>query len=173
MAILEKLFFLAVRQLSKPIAGAVKSAAVSSEGFSAVLASVGQRMHRLRIQVNRVAEGKLALGKVSPLSDARAVASGAELLSETVIYTTAAATIVYEMGKSKAKEQDKERLEEVNEMRRREESRVNEQRQWDQFRHLEQRITLMQEELQRLRRDEAEAAKAAKIASERRQGWLW
>ena len=33
------------------------------------------------------------------------------------------------------------------ELQRREEGRINEQRQWDEFRHLQQRITLLQEEV--------------------------
>ena len=135
MAIFDKLFFLAVRQLSKPVANAIKQTAISSNAFQAVLAAAGQRMHRIQIQVTRAAAGKVQLGNISPLSNDRAVASGAELLGEAVIYSIAGLTVTYEWNKSKRSEAEKERKEEAAEMRRREESRVNEQRQWDEVRN--------------------------------------
>ena len=165
--LLDKLFFLAVRQVSKPIAAGVKSAALSSSGVSSVLASVGQGMHRLRIQVTRAAEGKLQLGSISPLSTERAVAAGAELLSELVIYGTAAVTIAIDFRASKLKDEAKK-----------EEARLNEARQWEEFRHLQQRMTLLQEELQAIRREQrseqdAAAAAAAAATPPKRRGWLF
>ena len=155
MAIFDKLFFLAVRQVSKPAANALKTAAVNSTAFSAVLQSVGQGLHRLRIQVTRASEGKLRLAKISPLTPERAVAEGGDMLAEVVIYSVAGATIAYDYRKNKQKEAAKEAKEDAMERKRIEESVANERRQWDEFRHLQQRITNMQEEIWALRQQQA------------------
>ena len=65
------------------------------------------------------------------------------------------------------------------EAQRREENRLNELKQWeahdrhrDQIRHLEKRITLLQEELWAMRQREA-AREQQDAPPKRRQGWLW
>jgi hypothetical protein len=171
MAIFDKLFFLAVRQLSKPVAAGVKSAAISSDAFKAVLAASGQGLHRIRIQVERAAAGKVALSNISPLSNDRAVANGAELLGEVIMYSIAGVTVTYEWSKSKKESAEKERKAEKAEIKRLEENRVNEHRQWDELRHLQQRITLLQEELQSVRLEQRQRDQAAATATHR--GWLW
>ena len=147
MAILDKLFFLAVRQVSKPVAGVIKTAALSSEGFSAVLASAGQQWHRLRIRVTRASEGKVRLGSISPLSPERAMRDGADLLSEFFIYGVSSVIVVYEFRKAKLKDEAKERKEEAAEIRRREEHRLNELKQWEEFSRLHNSISLLQDEV--------------------------
>ena len=180
MVLVYKLFFLAVRQVSKPLAKAIQTGATSSDVTSSVLAAVGQGLHRMQIQVTRAAEGKLRLKTVSQLSTKQALEKGSEVLGEGIIYTVAAATVLYEYKMQAREKAAKARKEELDELRRLEASRANEARQWDEFRHLQQRITLLQEELAAVQRREearaereAEAAAAARAASQNRQSWLW
>ena len=101
------------------------------------------------MQVERASQGKNPLRSIHPLSEEVAVISGADLLSEVMIYSVAGATVTYEWRNNKRESAEKERKATEAEARRREESRLNEQRQWDEFSHLSQRITLLQEEVSR------------------------
>ena len=175
MPVHDKLFFVAVRQASKPVAGVVKSAALSSEGFSAVLAFVGQRMHRLRIQVTRMAEGKRQFGNISALSAERAVAAGAELLGELVVYSVSGVIVVHEWRKQKLEAAAKEAKEQAKVVQWREERLVEERKQWDDFRHLQQRITLLQEELWAVRQEQERQRDEARVEQQARarRSWWW
>ena len=176
MVLALKLFFLGVRQISKPLAGLAKSAATESPLFQQAVISAGQSVHRLRIQVSRVAENKSTLAKITPLSEQRAIAQGSDLLSESIIYSIAGFTVVYEYRLQKRDKASKELAEAAAEAKRRQEMQANEERQWAQFRHLEQRISLLQdmvwtletqcrthEELQRQQQQEQQ---------QRRRWWL-
>ena len=73
MLLVLKLFFLGVRQISKPIANRAKDAAHSSGFMKAVAVGLGRGMNRLQTQVTRLSEGKTPLLKVTPLEEEEAL----------------------------------------------------------------------------------------------------
>lgn len=102
-------------------------------------------------QVERATQGQNPLRSIHPLSEEVAVINGAELLSEVMIYSVAGATVTYEWRNNKRDAAEKERKATEAEARRRADMKLNEQRQWEEFTHLNQRITLLQEEVSRAR----------------------
>ena len=68
-----KLFFLGVRQISKPIANRAKDAAHSSGLMKAVAVGIGRGMYRLQTQVTRLSEGKPPLLRVAQLEEEEAL----------------------------------------------------------------------------------------------------
>ena len=73
MVLLLKLFFLGVRQLSKPIASRAKDAAHSSRLLKAVAVGLGRGTYRLQTQVARLSEGKPPLLRVAQLEEEEAL----------------------------------------------------------------------------------------------------
>ena len=73
MLLVLKLFFLGVRQISKPIANRAKDAAHSSGLMKAVAVGLGRGMYRLQTQVTRLSEGKPPLLRVAQLEEEEAV----------------------------------------------------------------------------------------------------
>ena len=73
MLLVLKLFFLGVRQISKPIANRAKDAAHSSGLMKAVAVGLGRGMYRLQTQVTRLSEGKPPLLRVAQLEEEDAV----------------------------------------------------------------------------------------------------
>ena len=144
--LLDRLFFLAVRQVSKPVAAIVRGAALESDILKGFLSSMGQGVHRLRIWATRRAEGKTAT-HVTPLAADRAVEGGADLLSEFVIYSVAAVTIAWQYDSDQRKKDKKEADEKAKEVQRIAEAQKNEKAQWDRINEFGRRITLMQEEV--------------------------
>ncbi len=167
-----KLFFLAVRQISKPIAGRAKVVAQNSESFNKVIVGVGRWLHRMNIQLTRRSEGKEALTHITELNEKAAVERGANFFSEAVIYSIASATVMYEYSVQQVEQQNKARSEVAAEKRRRDEMRANEERQWEEFRNVNKRITLMQEELWAIRQREERRAEAEAEAAKPRP-FLW
>ena len=129
-----KLFFLAVRQTSKPMANGLKRAAQSSDVFTAVLAATGRTLHRVTLQITRASEGKDQLATVAKLAEKAAIQRGADLLSEAFIYSVAGATVYYEWSMQQSEKVQKAAKDAANEAQRREDMRKNEERQWDEVR---------------------------------------
>jgi hypothetical protein len=73
MLLVLKLFFLGVRQISKPIANRAKDAAHSSWLLKAVAVGLGRGMYRLQTQVTRLSAGKPPLLRVAQLEEEEAV----------------------------------------------------------------------------------------------------
>lgn len=167
-----KLAFLAVKQLSKPIANRAKAAARNSDAFRGIVVAVGRQIHQLQIQLTRLAEGKVSLAHITPLREQAAVDRGAEFVSEMVIYSVAASTIVYEYQQSASEKKRKEAEAAAEEERRLEANKALEQRQCEQLDMLNKRITLLDEQLWALRQEQAAHRAAERARGERAaQGW--
>ena len=162
-----KLFLLAVRQVSKPIANRIKSAAKTSDNFRAASVGLGRWLYRTQIQLARVAEGKHSLAHVSQLNEDKATERAAEFVSEAVIYSVAGSTVVYEWRQQQAEKARKERQAEVAEQKRIEAALENARRQWDEFGALARRITQLDEQMRQLYESHARAEERAK-----RRGWF-
>jgi DNA-binding transcriptional MocR family regulator len=173
MPIAVKLFFLAVRQVSKPLAAVAKRGATESPLLRQVIVSIGQTINRARIQVTRMADGKTSLANISPLNEEKAVAVGAELVSEGVIYTIAGSTVFYEWRMTKREKEQNAAKAAAAEVRRREEQRLNEERQWAEFSHLNKRITLLQEELWLLRRQQEQRERESGTTARQKSLLMW
>mmetsp|Transcript_21042 Transcript_21042/g.43048 ORF Transcript_21042/g.43048 Transcript_21042/m.43048 type:complete len:177 (-) Transcript_21042:27-557(-) len=171
MLLVLKLFFLGVRQISKPIANRAKDAAHNSGLLKAVAVGLGRGMNRLQTQVTRLSEGRPPLLKVTPLEEEEAVTKGAETLSEMIIYSVAGATVAYEYNLTQKDKKRKEAAEYEKEMARREAIRLNEERQWAEFTELRTRITLMEEQLWTLRKAHAEGSAGSAQAQAGGSGW--
>ena len=159
MVLLTKLFFLAVRQVSKPLANSAKRAAKNSEAFRAGMVAVGRSLHRFNQRISRAAEGKIYLAHTAPLDEALALDRGSEVLSEGIIYAVAGSTIFYEYRVAQRKDEEKKQLAHEELQQRRREAADNERRQWQEFSELRQRITVAEQrlwDLQRLQQQQLE-----------------
>jgi len=154
-----KLFFLAVRQLSKPIANRAKGFARESEGFRSMTVAVGRFMHRFQLQLGRVADGKESLSHIAPLNEQAAVNRGSEFLSEFIIYTIAGGTVVYEFNQQQHEKRRKDQQAAEQEARKEADATAQRERNRDELQELRTRVTLLDEQLWHLR--QAEAARTA------------
>ena len=87
-----KLFFLGVKQLSKPVAGFIKNRAKNSPAFKDQVINAAQFWHRINVRASQAASGASAETRalrVKPLDEATAVATFTDILGEGVIYFVA------------------------------------------------------------------------------------
>ena len=171
MVVFVKLFFLAVRQVSKPLANQAKRTAKQSELFQSLCVGVGRMIHRGTIQLDRRADGKEQLAHIAPLNATAALDRGAEFFSELIIYSVAGATVVYEYNLNERQKKQKAEQDADKETRRRAEMRVNEEKQWEEFRELNRRITSLQEELLLLRQEQRAALIDSPPPPSSRRSW--
>ena len=147
MVLVMKLFFLAVRQLSKPMAKFAQERARTSHALRAIAVGMGRGTHRITARINRLSEGKAPLARLTPMNEEAALEKGAETLSELIIYSTAGVTVAYEYNHQQRDKRRKELAEREAEIARLEAAQRNEERQWAEFKELRTRITLMEEQL--------------------------
>ncbi|EPQ30789.1 uncharacterized protein PFL1_01690 [Pseudozyma flocculosa PF-1] len=105
-----KIATLAIRTLAKPIATQLKSQAAQHETFRNICISLAQRMHRteMALRANLLPTG--ATQKVRPLNDAKAIANGANAISEGFLFFVAATLILgetYRGSRKKAEQRDR------------------------------------------------------------------
>ncbi|ETS60895.1 hypothetical protein PaG_04814 [Moesziomyces aphidis] len=105
-----KIATLAIRTLAKPIATQLKSQAAQHETFRKICISLAQRMHRteMALRTNLLPNG--VQQKVRPLNDAKAIANGANAISEGFLFFVAAALILgetYRGSRKKAEQRDR------------------------------------------------------------------
>ncbi|KAM7425234.1 Optic atrophy 3 protein [Porites harrisoni] len=104
-----KLVSLAVKQISKPVANSLKSAAKQNEFFRRyVCVWPGQGYHWFETRVRMKLMGLSGPDKVQPLSEQVAVDVGAELLGESLIFGIATLTLYFEYRRGQNKEAKKE-----------------------------------------------------------------
>ena len=169
MVLALKLFFLAVRQCSKPIANRAKDAARRSDTLKEIFVGIGRGVNRLTTQVGRLSEGKSSLAYVTPLNEAAAIDKGADTLGEFVIYGFAVVTVAWEYNYQERKKQEKERKEQNAESARLEAAKREEERLHAEFMELRSRMLLMEQQLWALRKEQAAAHEQAKVAAGERR----
>lgn len=113
-AIAIKLLAVALRQVSRPIANIIKIQAKEHEMFRNVCMRFAQRMHKvdatLRDKITpakyRPLDPKTGKRKtiVRPLNDAKAVESGATILSEFFVFGVASSLVIFETVRQMKKE---------------------------------------------------------------------
>ncbi|PWZ01501.1 OPA3-domain-containing protein [Testicularia cyperi] len=105
-----KIATLAIRTLAKPIATQLKNQAAQHETFRNICIALAQRMHRteMALRANLLPNG--IQQKVRPLNDAKAIANGANAISEGFLFFVAAALILgetYRGSRKKANQRDR------------------------------------------------------------------
>jgi len=156
-----KLAFLAVKQVSKPVANRIKDNAITNERLHGAMVWVGQRLHYNMIQVNRIADGLGALKseRVGLLKEKEALVRGADFLAEMVVYSVSAGVLgaEYWLSEQKAKKAAAAAAAKEAEALRLKE--LNEKQQWREFEQLnckleeaQRRLSAMEEMMARQRR---------------------
>ena len=98
-------------QDAKPVAKYISNRAKESKVFRDwICMPIAQRAHiwEVKAKMRSLNLGSGRVTKVPPLSEAKAVEQGSELLSELVIYSIASIIVVYEYNSSSEKDQAKE-----------------------------------------------------------------
>ena len=134
---LMKLFFVAVKQVAKPVASRVKAYAVGHPRFSSLMGRLGNGLYRNSVQIERMADGKEQLANVVRLNEKKAVERGSDFLAEMVVYIVSAGTLGVEYIVSKRKDEAKA----ADAKRERE---ANEELQWQEFAQLHKRVANLQ-----------------------------
>ncbi|KLO19673.1 OPA3-domain-containing protein [Schizopora paradoxa] len=103
-----KLLTLVVRTLAKPISNRIKQTAKEHETFRSMCVSLAQRMHRGEVQLRTNILGEPPKS-IRPLSEAKAIDSGANAIAEGFLFGVAALLIIgesYRSSRSQAKRRD-------------------------------------------------------------------
>ncbi|KAI5993148.1 OPA3-domain-containing protein [Pisolithus orientalis] len=91
-----KLATLAIRTIAKPISSQLKNQAKQHPAFRNLCVSLAQGMHTAEVSLRTNILGEPARAHVRPLSEARAIETGANALAEGFLFAVAAALIVGE-----------------------------------------------------------------------------
>lgn len=105
---LAKLAVLAIKQLTKPCASALKRTVKNSEMLGNVLAYPAQGYHRIEQTVRMRLLGWNNEVTIKPLSKNAATDLGAELASELFVFGIAVVTLTFEVRRSSGKEKAKQ-----------------------------------------------------------------
>ncbi|SCU79420.1 LANO_0A06194g1_1 [Lachancea nothofagi CBS 11611] len=104
-ALAVKLGTLLIRQVTRPVANILKAQAKQHDKFKEICVGLAQKMHRvdakMRSRLTSTFDKEI---KVRPLNDARAVESGATLLSEAFVFGVTGSVVVWETVRQRAKE---------------------------------------------------------------------
>eukprot|EP00188_Purpureofilum_apyrenoidigerum_P004630 Plantae.Rhodophyta-Purpureofilum_apyrenoidigerum.ctg5361.p1 GENE.Plantae.Rhodophyta-Purpureofilum_apyrenoidigerum.ctg5361~~Plantae.Rhodophyta-Purpureofilum_apyrenoidigerum.ctg5361.p1 ORF type:complete len:194 (-),score=42.84 Plantae.Rhodophyta-Purpureofilum_apyrenoidigerum.ctg5361:634-1215(-) len=119
---LGKLFGVAVKTISKPLANQLKSYAKESERFHAFNVALGNRIHRVQIAIFRQSHGDgTPHKKVKDLSPEKAMDVAATFIGEAFVFGVAVLVTVAEYSRQKVKESVKAHKQEEEEARRKQE----------------------------------------------------
>ncbi|KAK0536231.1 hypothetical protein OC842_002060 [Tilletia horrida] len=116
-----KIATLAIRTLAKPIATQIKQQAAEHPTFRRVCVGLAQMMHRVEMRMrSNLLGANTEHQKIRPLSENKAIANGANAISEGFLFAVAAALIIgesYRSSRSSAKQRNRteEAVEEVRE----------------------------------------------------------
>ncbi|PAV23386.1 OPA3-domain-containing [Pyrrhoderma noxium] len=94
-----KLATLAIRTIAKPIASTIKHQAKEHETFRRLCVQIAQSKHRTEVNLRTNLLGEPAKN-IRPLSEARAIDSGADAIAEGFLFAVAAVLIIGESWRS-------------------------------------------------------------------------
>ena len=155
-----KMGTLLLKQASKPFASQFKKNAHRSETLQGMCIAVGRFWNQGTTRINMMTLGH-KVKKVKPLSDEDAVAKGADLLGEGIVYTVAVAAVFIEYRRKDFEAEEKKTEKEAKE---REANAILEAR----FAAIEKNMETMAAELRKAN-EKAEAARRSEEA--RRRSW--
>ncbi|XP_048230252.1 OPA3-like protein isoform X2 [Ricinus communis] len=123
-----KLGTLAVKTLSKPVAGKLKQQAAFHPKFRQFIINIAQANHRLTTRMQRSIYSHATDVEIRPLNEEKAVQAAVDLIGDVFVFTVAGAVVIFEVqrsAKSEARKEEK-RLQELEEMRQRDEQLAKE-----------------------------------------------
>ncbi|RKP39601.1 optic atrophy 3-like protein, partial [Dimargaris cristalligena] len=100
---------LLIRTIAKPIANSIKSQAKSHPNFRKVCISLAQTGHRVEMNLKMRFFG-YKQDHIRPLNDAKAIETGANFLSEAIIFSVAGSVILFENQRSRLAARDRKNL---------------------------------------------------------------
>lgn len=156
-----KLFLLVVRQVAKPVSIRLQAKAAQNETFRKFCIGIAQANNRIEKRIHRWAYG-YGNEYVRPLDEAKAISNGSEFLGEVFIFSVAGSIVTFEYVRSQRKEAEREN------------------RFQEEFRVLQDKVSLLEEQLQRLhpgqsdrlaREAEAQEVRSRHASSSEGGGW--
>ncbi|KAK3020274.1 hypothetical protein RJ639_047714 [Escallonia herrerae] len=116
-----KLGTLALKTLSKPIAGRLKKQAGSHPRFRQHIINIAQANHRLTTRLQRRIYGHATDVEIRPLNEEKAVQAAADLIGEVFVFSVGVVALIFEVQRSARSEAKKEeiRKQEMEAMRHR------------------------------------------------------
>lgn len=116
-----KLGTLALRTLSKPIAGRLKTQAGLHPRFRQSIINIAQANHRLTTTMQRRIYGHATDVEIRPLNEEKAVQAAVDLIGEIFVFSVAGAALIFEVQRNSRSEAKKEaiRKQELEELRQR------------------------------------------------------
>ncbi|KAI9570686.1 OPA3-domain-containing protein [Boletus coccyginus] len=99
-----KLATLAIRTIAKPISAQLRNQAKQHEAFRTICVSLAQKMHTAEISLRTNILGEPARHHIRPLSETKAIESGANTLAESFLFAVAALLILGESYRSSSKQ---------------------------------------------------------------------
>ncbi|EEF39804.1 Optic atrophy 3 protein, putative [Ricinus communis] len=110
-----KLGTLAVKTLSKPVAGKLKQQAAFHPKFRQFIINIAQANHRLTTRMQRSIYSHATDVEIRPLNEEKAVQAAVDLIGDVFVFTVAGAVVIFEVqrsAKSEARKEEK-RLQEL------------------------------------------------------------
>ena len=105
-----KFFALAAKQLAKPVSQILLKYTLTHEVTRDRCLAVGQFLHRVNLRISRLAEGQNVNKVIIPLSEEKALDSGATFLGEVFVFSIGAAVLASEYVRSQKKTKELENL---------------------------------------------------------------
>jgi len=101
-----KITGLLIKTLSKPMAKRLKKEALKHPSLSTILLHMGQFTHASTQRLTLLSQG-FKVKSVNPLLEENAIAKGAEILGETIVFSVACGVVIWEYSSSQAKAEKK------------------------------------------------------------------
>lgn len=105
-----KLGTLALKTLSKPIAGRLKQQAAIHPRFRQLIINIAQSNHRLTTTLQRRIYGHATDVEIRPLDEEKAVQAAGDLIGELFVFSVAGAAVIFEWQRSSRSEAKKEEI---------------------------------------------------------------
>ncbi|KAJ3685095.1 hypothetical protein LUZ61_014259 [Rhynchospora tenuis] len=123
-----KLFSLALKSISKPIAARLKQQAGIHPKFRNLIISLAQANHRISTTLQRQLYGHSTNVEIRPLNEEKAVQAAVDLIGELFVFSVAGGLVIFEVQRSARSEARKEenRRQEIEGIKQREDDLLKE-----------------------------------------------
>ncbi|KAK2393632.1 hypothetical protein P8452_11684 [Trifolium repens] len=105
-----KLGTLALKTLSKPVAGKLKQQASIHPRFRQLIIDMAQKNHQITTQMQRRIYGHATDVEIRPLNEEKAVQAAVDLIGEVFVFSVAVLALIFEVQRSARSEARKEEI---------------------------------------------------------------
>ncbi|AES63922.1 hypothetical protein MtrunA17_Chr2g0283001 [Medicago truncatula] len=105
-----KLGTLALKTLSKPLAGKLKQQAAIHPRFRQLIVNMAQSNHQITTKMQRRIYGHATDVEIRPLNEEKAVQAAVDLIGELFVFSVAVAVLIFEVQRSARSEARKEEI---------------------------------------------------------------